>query len=441
MTFDYIFKNNNMNLKKLLPFLLIAFSTFVFSQEQTTQVKFYGFVSNEFYFNSRQNVDLVDGVILLFPKPTTINAAGADVSATPQAEMLSVNSRLGMDINGTPILGAKSSGKIEADFAGTGSTFFILRLRQAYVKLNWNKTELLLGQTWHPLFGNVAPTTPSSNGGAPFQPFNRSPQLRVKQSLTKTLSVTAAALYEMQYASIGPSSVSATNIYMKNAIAPDLFIGLENKTTHWTTGAGIDYKTLKPDATNSATISSLSATAYTQYVNNKLLIKAKVIYGENLSDQLMLGGYGVSKYGTGADSAKVLGYTSFKNGNAWINAVYGSKIQFGLLLGLSQNLGSKDDLALNPKTKKFANYGYGFYDNSDLNGTLKAGNAGYLDQQILDRLYRIAPHVSYNLPNLKFALEYDFTTANYGILKTNGTAHDSYTVSNNRVLASVSYIF
>jgi hypothetical protein len=426
-----------MTFKNSLTLLLLSLSISLSAAEPaTTSLKFYGYVGNEFFYNSRQNVELVDGAIMLFPKPVSPNTAGNDINATGQAEMLSVNSRLGIDINGTPILGAKSSGKIEADFAGAGTTFFVFRIRQAYAKLNWNKTELLLGQTWHPLFGNVAPSTPSSNGGAPFQSFNRSPQLRLKQTLTNTLSVTAAALYEMQYASQGPSGIS--NCYLKNAIAPDLFVGLENKTTHWTTGAGVDFKTLKPDAMNPATISSLSATAYAQYVKNKLQVKAKLTYGENLSDQLMLGGYGVSEYAK--DSTTVLSYTNFKNMNGWFNIVYGTKFQVGLLLGVSQNLGASANLAVN-KTKKFTTYGYGFYDNATLNPSLKKTDATYLDQQVLDVLYRVAPHVSYNLPNLKFAVEYDFDTADYGKLKADGIPDSWYTVSNNRILASVSYIF
>ena len=426
-----------MTLKKSIAFLLFSLSISLYAAEPaTTSFKFYGFVANEFFYNSRQNVEMVDGAIMLFPKPISPNTASADLSATPQAELLSVNSRLGLDINGTPILGAKSSGKIEADFAGTGATYFVFRIRQAYVKLNWEKTELLLGQTWHPLFGNVMPSTPSSNAGAPFQSFNRSPQLRLKQNFTNTLSLTAAALYEMQYASQGPLGTSSC--YIKNAIIPDLFVGLENKTTHWTTGAGIDFKTIKPDAMNSATVSSISANAYAQFVKNKLQVKAKLTFGENLSDQLMLGGYGVSKYAT--DSATVISYTNFKNMNGWFNIVYGTKFQVGLLLGASENLGTNNDLAIS-KSKKFTTYGYGFYDNSTLNSSLKKTDPTFLDQQVLDRLYRIAPQISYNLPNLKFALEYDFTTASYGKLKPNGTSENDYSVYNHRLLASVSYIF
>jgi hypothetical protein len=430
-----------MNLKKLLPLFFIAFSTLAIAQE-TTKLKVYGFVSNDFFYNSRQNVEMVDGVIQLFPKPIDQTAAGVDKNAVAQAEMISVDTRLGIDLTSSPILGAKSSGKIEADFAGFGTSYYVFRIRQAYMKLNWKKTELLVGQTWHPLFGSVVPTTFSANAGGPFQPFNRSPQVRVKETLSKTLSLTAAALYEMQYASQGPITTLAPTgispLFMKNAIAPDLFIGLENKTKHWTLGVGADLKTLKPEPLNDATITSLSAGAYAQYVNGKLQLKGKTTYGENLSDQLMLGGYGVSKYAT--DMTTVLSYTNYKNMSSWINAVYGTKLQVGLLLGMSNNLGTSEDLALNTKNR-FVSYGYGFYNSSDLNPNIRTTDVDYNNQQILDRLYRIAPQVSYNISNFKFGLEYDYTKASYGTMQSDGSAKNTYNVSNNRVLASIMYIF
>src|ERR1035437_5728836 len=130
--------------RKLLSCFLIAFATFAFAQEQTTKTKIYGYVGNDFFYNSRQNVEMVDGIIQLFPKPVELSA-GADKNAVAQAEMLSVNTRLGVDITGAPVLGAKTCGKIEADFAGFGTSYYVFRIRQAYVKLNWTKTELLIG--------------------------------------------------------------------------------------------------------------------------------------------------------------------------------------------------------------------------------------------------------------------------------------------------------
>jgi len=404
--------------KKLISCFLIVFATVTFAQEQTTKTKIYGYVGNDFFYNSRQNVEMIDGVVQLFPKPIELSN-GADKNAVAQAEMLSVNTRLGVDISGGElILGAKSTGKIEADFAGFGTSFYVFRIRQAYVKLNWNKTELLIGQTWHPFFGSVVPSTFSANGGAPFQPFNRSPQVRLKQNLSSTLAFTASALYEMQYASQGP--LGTVNTYMKNAVTPELFVGLENKTKHWTNGVGVDFKTIKPDLNS---VSSLSAVAYTQFVQSKFQLKAKAIYGENLSDQLMAGGYGVSKYA--ADSTTVKSYTNFNNLSTWLNVVYGTKVQVGLFLGLSQNLGTNENLAPR-KGGKLTAYGYGFYDGA---------------QQIVDHLYRVNPQVSYNLSNIKFGLEYDLTSASYGTIKRDGSAINPYTVNNHRVLASVMYIF
>jgi len=227
----------------------------------------------------------------------------------------------------------------------------------------------------------------------------------------------------MQYASQGPLSpttTGASNVFQKNAMIPNLFLGTEFKTTHWTSGIGVDVKTIKP-ATK--TITSASAVAYTQYIKSAFQIKAKAIYGQNLNDHLMMGGYGVV-YDT--DSATVKGYSNINTASSWINAVYGKKIQVGILLGLSQNMGTNTELTTSkPATsKRFTVYGYGVYD-----------------QVMLNRLYRIAPHVSYNLSNVKIGVEYELTSAEYGNLQSNGHVTNPYLVSNHRALASISYLF
>ncbi len=406
-----------MNLKKILFSLLLFSGQIAFASDPTgSTIKFYGYVSNEFFYNTRQNQEMVDGVIMLYPKPVVLSA-GKDINALAQAEMLSVNTRLGVDFTGNEVLGAKTAAKIEADFAGFGTSFYVLRIRQAYAKLNWNKTELVIGQTWHPLFGNVAPSTPSANGGAPFQPFNRSPQLRVKQNLTKTLSVTAAALYEMQYASQG--ALGTSNVYLKNSLIPDVFVGLENKSAHWIAGIGGDIKTLK---LTTGKVTSVSGVAYAQYTDKLLTIKGKGIYGQNLSDQLMIGGYGVSNVDAATNDTT---YTNFNTATGWLNVTYGSKLQVGVLFGLSKNLGTDNNLMLN-SAGKYVAYGYGFTAKSQL---------------LMNQLYRIAPSISYNIAPFKICLEYDYTSAEYGTIQEKGQVTSPYNIANHRILASVSYIF
>ncbi len=60
---------------------------------------------------------------------------------------------------------------------------------------------------------------------------------------------------------------------------------------------------------------------------------------------------------------------------------------------------------------------------------------------MLDCVYRVAPHLSYNLPNLKFGLEYDLTATEYGKLQSNGRVINPYIINNHRVVPSVSYFF
>jgi hypothetical protein len=386
-----------------------------FAADPSVGYQLYGFVRNDFYINSRQNFEVLDGLFSIFPKPVDINTNGKDKNAVPNAEMLSVASRLGIDFRGTPIMGAKSTAKIECDFAGISTSYYLIRIRQAYLKLNWEKTELLVGQTWHPLFGSVLPTVPSLNTGSPFQPFNRSPQVRVKRMLTNELSVIGSVNYQMQYMSQGPLGASPS--YLKNALLPDIFLGLESKSKHWISGVGFDTKTLK---INDVRLSSGSAVVYTQYADNQLQIKAKAIYGQNLSDHLMIGGYGISNKST----TNNIVYTNFNTLSSWLNIVYGTKVQTGIFVGFSQNLGTNETLNIDA-AEKITAYGYGFYADT---------------QQLMDRIYRIAPHITYNLSNFKLGFEYELTSADYGKIQGNGRIENSSTATNHRAMATISYI-
>ncbi|MEI6752039.1 MAG: hypothetical protein WCK78_02625 [Paludibacter sp.] len=406
-----------MYLKKLFPIFFFVISISVSAQDVGIKTKVYGFIRNDFFYNSRKSEESTDGVFNFFPKPIELSFE-TDKNAVPQAELISVNTRLGLDIFGSELFGAKSSARIETDFAGTGTTFFILRLRLAYMKLNWSKTELTIGQDWHPLFGSVAPNVLSLNGGAPFQPFNRSPQIKFKYLASNNLSLIASALYETQFASQGPNG--ATSTYMKNAMIPELFLGAEVKSIHWTSGVGVDVKTIKPDVKK---LTSFTAAAYSQFTDKNLQLKAKVTLGQNTTDLGMIGGYGVSKYAT--DSVTVLSYTNLNTLNSWFNVVYGSKIQLGLLVGYSQNLGAEKEFDYR-KGLKLTAYGCGFYDSG---------------QQLIDRLIRISPQISYNLQNLKFGLELDYSSAVFGNIQRDGRVSSPYNVDNKRVVATMSYLF
>ena len=214
----------------------------------------------------------------------------------------------------------------------------------------------------------------------------------------------------------GPLGASPS--YLKNALLPDIFVGLESKSKHWISGVGFDTKMLK---INDARLSSGSAVAYTQYADNQLQIKAKAIYGQNLSDHLMIGGYGISNEST----TNNIVYTNFNTLSSWLNLVYGTKVQTGIFVGFSQNLGTNENLNIDAAGIITA-YGYGFYADT---------------QQLMDRIYRIAPHITYNLSNFKLGFEYELTSADYGKIQGNGRIENSSAATNHRAMATISYIF
>lgn len=275
--------------KKTILFSLLFVSVdFLFAAEPAVSYKLYGFVRNELYFNSRQNTEALDGLFNMIPKPIDPDLAGNDKNAVPNSQMLSISTRLGLDFTGNPILGAKSSAKIECDFAGVKDYYFLIRLRQAYMKLNWAKTELLVGQTWHPMFSNLQPITPALSVATPFQPFNRSPQIRLTQKLNDNFSLLTNLSYQMQYMTQGPAGQSVS--YMKTGLLPGLHVGLDYKSKQLTAGVGFDGKSL---LINKVRFNSGAVVAYAGYSVKKFQIRAKTVYGQNMSEYLMAGGYGV----------------------------------------------------------------------------------------------------------------------------------------------------
>ena len=122
------------------------------------------------------------------------NNADDPLFATPtnqgNVSMSVRQSRLGLKLEGPNIAGAKSRGQIEADFFGgfpavsVGENFGIVRLRLAFVRLEWEKTSLALGQDW----AIFAPNNPVSIAAAAIpqmaaagNPWARLPQIRLER--------------------------------------------------------------------------------------------------------------------------------------------------------------------------------------------------------------------------------------------------------------------
>ena len=148
------------------------------SAQEKPSVKLYGFIRNYACFDTRESLTSNSEQFYYMPKDELLDAAGKDINEQPNMMLLSITTRLGLNVTGPEFLGAKTSAKIESDFAGFGTSNTVLRIRQAYAKMDWEKHNVLVGQAWHPMMGDMMPDVFSLETGAPFTPFSRSPQVR-----------------------------------------------------------------------------------------------------------------------------------------------------------------------------------------------------------------------------------------------------------------------
>ena len=406
-------------------------------------LKIYGHVRTDIFYNSRANTESVDGLFYSFPKDEVFDANGNDINGSDNSNMYTVYSRMGFDFAGPMIGKAKTSAKIEFDFRGNGNdNLSALRLRHAYFNFDWGKNKLLVGQTSHPFFGEVSPQILNLNTGSPFQPFGRAPQIRYRHN-SGALQLQAAAVWQSQFKSHGPTADDGTgkgnarNQYPhKNSNIPELALGIDYKANGWIVGVGIDMlsivprtKATVPDVLVNETngyempkttykvderLTTVSYEAHVKYQKDKLFFAAKSTLGSNFTHTSMLGGYAVKSQNATTGERE---YTPFRNSSNWINIIYGKKWKPGIFIGYIKNLGTADDMEMGANK---AIYGTGTNIDQLLSGTFE---------------------LTYNIPHWKIGAEYNYTSAWYGKTQKDGKVKDTHAVGNNRLVLSATYSF
>lgn len=424
-----------MKKKLFVAGIFIFLFSLVYSQDikkvsaKNSNIEFYGLIRNEFYTDSYKGINAAMDNFYLYPLYKGVDPRGKDINQQGITNFTAMATRFGMNITGGEIFGARTSANIETDFAGILNEYpEVLRLRKANVQFNWEKSTLLVGQTWHPLWGHGAffPQVGGLNTGAPFNIFNRSPQIDFDYKLGKvTLSLTA--LYEYQYCSRGfydvPNS-NSKNFAKRNAGIPEMVAGLYFDSPKLSAGFAGQYNAIMPTAiTDKGYVTnelnkSFSALGFLGHKSDKLFVLAKGFIGQNVANLTMIGGYGVKDYNTTTGEMK---YTNFTTYSALFNIVYGKKVQLGLFSGLTANLGTSDPL-------------YNFDGNAKTLGL----------SPNIKSIFRISPHLAYNFNNLRFVAEFEMTSATYGTGNINfsdGLYKNHVTATNNRVFLVLMYNF
>lgn len=423
--------------KSLVMIVLTCVAASVAAQ---VSVKPYGFVRNYFNLDSRKTYTVIGGEYNMIPYDERWNEDHSeDLNDVAHAQLQALTTRIGLNLEGPELLGMQSSGKIEADFGGFGSNNMVLRIRQAFVKLSSKdekgSRELLVGQTWHPLSGDIMPEVLGMAAGAPFRPHSRTPQVRGIRYFG-SFGITAALLYQLQYMNNGPTSASnpaSTNSidFANNALWPEAFLGLNFKQGPWYAQLGCDFQTIKPrthalvsGVTKKVdeSVSSITPTLYAQYVEGDWSVKFRTLLAANTSHLNQLVGYGVSD--VNADGS--WSYAPLRSTISYLNIAYGKKVRYNLFFGYMKNLGAGKDL-----------YDFG---TNDYRIYMKGGE----NFTHLNSVYRIAPSISYNVKAFNIGLEYEWTACTYGDLATDGTILDNdnlHQVDNHRICVLVKYNF
>lgn len=426
--------------------------------------KIYGFIRNYFAFDSRESFSGTGDMFYYMPKDNAFNELGEDVNALPQFRFLSLTSRVGVDVSGYEIKGMKIGAKIEADFyagldgktssgtvdrvSGTAS----LRLRQAFVTLGWEQEKtaqtLKMGQAWHPMAADM-PDVFSLNTGAPFGPFSRTPQVTLDASFGEHFTMTGSLLWQMQYKSAGPEGASAK--YMKYSCTPEAYFGLTAKTGGFLARAGVDVLSIKPRSTGKVAmdidgemkdvtvkvkdrITTVSPFVYVQYKTTfgdkkiPFAIKAKTIFAEAGEHMNLCGGYGICANDTDGN----LYYTPTRNSSTWFSMSIGKTVQGVIFAGYIKNFGTKK-----PLDGHFGQpEGFYFYGQTE---------------KTFNSAWRLTPTIMYNLGKFTFGVEYEVTSAQYGVLSEGATYAMNLTkgiydqglhwVTNHRAQAMVKFTF
>lgn len=409
--------------KTILLFILILPLIYLKAEEKKKKPKLSinGFVSAEMNYDTRQTVNSREGDVLLYPKPELLDSKGNDINASGALFMSTIHSRLSLSLTDFSVFQAQGKAVIEGDFVGTSTDYTgLFRLRHAYLKLNWEKSSLLMGKYWHPMFvTSCYPHISHWGGGLPFHVLSRAPQLRFNYFPMKSLRLQAALLSEMDFKSTGPNGSSEQ--YVQNAQIPELsFQAAYDVTKQVQLGMTVGLKTLKPSLVNAqgvvtdATLSSIQSNAWMRYQNESFALSLQGIYGQNMNNFVMLGGYGISDI----DAKGEVTYTNINTGSLWAD-FYTKKgaLRLGCYAGYTQNMGSSSDI---------------FAANQD---------HVYSRGKNIASIYQLAPRIEYYVDHCIFGLEVIQTGAAYGTWQKDCTVKDAEYIHSTRLQLHVRYRF
>ena len=404
----------------------------------------YGFFRAAAIFDSRDSKAGSEDLFYFRPLDKQTNLQGKDIYSNPSLKSYAITTRLGVNVSGYRYGSMKVAGKIEGDFYLMNGATASLRLRHAYVDVFWdelgydnNSLMFRVGQSWHPMAADM-PYCVNVETGAPFAPFNWSPQLMMEYSFAGRLRLTAGAIYPMQFLPTGPSGESEN--YVKYGLIPELYGGISYTGETFTARAGADLLTLSPrwrtttrdfsteDWYDIGTkvkdrVSMLSPFVYLQYGKGSFKINVKSVFAQGGDHLRLMGGYALYDWRDPYEYR----YTPLRSTVSFLSFSVGRTLQFMCMGGYMMNLGTKHNLPVDDD---------GHCRSTDIYYA-SAGDPG------IAQMIRVTPTIAYNSGKLTLAVEYNNTTVQYGTAsKLNNYAiptENLHWITNRRVMGVVRF--
>ncbi|MGQ1947225.1 DcaP family trimeric outer membrane transporter [Geofilum sp. OHC36d9] len=387
------------------------------AQETKLDINIHGFIEVDAAQNSRASNAVRNGHIFLYPLAENLDKNGNDQNDSGDFDLDAGRSRVNLTITGPVINQLTIMGYLEADFLGKAPNYDNnLRLRHAYIKLDYNNLTFTIGQTWHPLFiPAYCPKTVNANVGSPMHPLNRNPQIRINYKINRGFDIMLALVEQNNFRSTGFTNGN------DDAGMPEIDLQLQlggsgNVQAAFTAG----YKRLAIPQTDEATWSNQPTVegfhyeANVLFKQNKYNISAGALYGDNLTEHVMPGGIGLV---AGSDATNPE-YDPMRIATCWIDINSNSKKWIpGFFAGYLNNRGASKEITVEPY----------FSRNPEVKDVLS-----------------ISPRIRYHLtPQASLNLEYLYSQAGWGhgTYDANGIPQNVKNYVNHRTLLAVRYTF
>lgn len=329
---------------------LLAGVLSAFSQNEKYDFEFYGWINPQYFINSRQTAGARDGLLSLYPLPPRYSATGEDLNDKVNHNFSAATTRIGARIRLFDVMGAQILGNIEGDFTGQSDpNMHLLRLRQANVRVLFSdRLSLMAGHGWSVFcVPEMMPQMQELNNGTPFHPFSRLNQIRLDYSPAQPINLVASLGWQRDYATIG---IDGKRDYKQQSrsMIPEINLQFQYRRGGLFAGVTGETKTIQPREDCSNTLTTYAVNGFARYKSDNVSVKVEALWGENLNDYCLFGGYSEREVGVGTGEFE---YKPTEMAAVWAEAMYDfPKLTCAVFVGYAEHGGKDSDYAFHHGT-------------------------------------------------------------------------------------------